>query len=123
MIVVRAIAPGNLKVTATCIEPGYEDLYDEITLSVHERFELRPGPVIRMAPETDIQLHLIRPTGEVINLPQSYYKIISCDGFTVNDTLYLTTPDKLSRCILKVQDTRTKPVSYTHLTLPTTPYV
>lgn len=28
MIVVRALAPGNLKVTATCIEPGYEHLSD-----------------------------------------------------------------------------------------------
>ena len=38
MIVVKALAPGNLKVTATCIEPGYEFLTDEITISVHERF-------------------------------------------------------------------------------------
>ena len=63
MIVVRALSPGNIKVTATCIEPGYEYLFDEITLSVHERFEIRPGPLIRMAPETHLQLNLVRPTG------------------------------------------------------------
>lgn len=35
MIVLRALAPGNLRITATCIEPGYETLSDEITISVH----------------------------------------------------------------------------------------
>lgn len=64
MIVVRALAPGNLKVTATCIESGYEHLSDVITISVHERFELQPGPLIRMAPETSLQLRLVRPTME-----------------------------------------------------------
>lgn len=63
MIVVKALAPGNLKVVATCIEPGYEHLTDEITISVHERFELKPGPIIRMAPETSLQLALFRPSG------------------------------------------------------------
>lgn len=42
-------------------------------------------------------------------MPQSYYQIISCDGFSVNSSLYLTTPAIPSRCTLKVQDTRTKP--------------
>lgn len=35
MLVVQAIAPGNLKVRVRCIEPGYETLLDEITISVH----------------------------------------------------------------------------------------
>jgi hypothetical protein len=35
MIVVKALAPGNLRVTARCIEPGYEHLVSEITISVH----------------------------------------------------------------------------------------
>ena len=50
ILVVRALAPGNLKVIARCIESGYEHISNEITISVHERFELQPGPVILMAP-------------------------------------------------------------------------
>lgn len=42
-------------------------------------------------------------------MPQSYYKIVSCPGFSVNETLYLTVPDKQTTCKLVVEDTRTKP--------------
>jgi len=109
MLVVKALAPGNLRVIATCIEPGYEHLTDDITISVHERFDLQPGPIIRMAPESSLQLRLVRPNQEEIRVPQSHYQIISCTGFNVNSSLFMTVPAFSSRCTLKVQDTRTKP--------------
>lgn len=62
-----------------------------------------------MAPETTLQFRLVRPSLEDIQIPQSYYKIISCTGFTVNSTLHLTAPNTRSSCTLKVQDTRTRP--------------
>lgn len=62
ILVVRALAPGNLKIYVKCIEPGYENLTDEITLSVHERFELKPGPILRMVPSSGYQLYLERPS-------------------------------------------------------------
>ncbi len=62
-----------------------------------------------MATDTSLQLKLVRPTSEEIQLPQPYYRISSCDGFTVNSTLYLSVPTRPSRCTLKVEDTRTKP--------------
>lgn len=46
---------------------------------------------------------------EEIEVPQPYYRIISCAGFEVNSTLYLSVPDRSSRCTLKVEDIRTKP--------------
>ena len=95
---VRALAPGNLKIIVRCIEPGYEHLSDEITLSVHERFELKPGPILRMAASSSHQLFLERPNGQIITLPQAHYNIRSCPGFEVNNTLYLTAEDVTSRC-------------------------
>jgi hypothetical protein len=88
-LVVRAIAPGNLTVHVSCSENGYEHLTDSITLSVHERFELRPGPVLRLLPESLFQLHLAAPSGERIVLPHSYYSIETCESFKINSTLYL----------------------------------
>jgi hypothetical protein len=98
VLVVRALAPGNLKIIARCIEHGYEHLFDEITLSVHERFELKPGPILRMAASSTQQLLLERPTGEIIALPQPYYNIRSCSGFEVSSSLYLTVGNATSRC-------------------------
>jgi hypothetical protein len=95
---VRALAPGNLKIIARCIEHGYEHLTDEITLSVHERFELKPGPVLRMVASSSYQLYLERPTSEVISLPQTYYNVKSCPGFSINSTLYLTVSNATSQC-------------------------
>lgn len=62
-----------------------------------------------MAPSSTIQLRLVRPNQEIISIPQSYYEIISCQGFSVNSSLFMTVPSYTSRCTLKVQDTRTKP--------------
>lgn len=62
-----------------------------------------------MAPESSLQLQLVRPNMEPILLPQNYYRLITCDGFTLNDTLFLTVPNKPSKCLLKVEDVRTKP--------------
>jgi hypothetical protein len=90
ILVVRALSPGNLKVIAKCIEPGYEHVSTEIIISVHERFELLPGPILLMAPHSSLQLYLQRPSAERIHLPQAHYDIITCAGFTLNATLYLT---------------------------------
>jgi hypothetical protein len=102
LLVVRALAPGNLKIIARCIEHGYEHLTDEITLSVHERFELKPGPVLRMAASSGYQLYLERPTSERIAVPQPYYTIRSCNGFEVNSSLYLTVGSGSARCEIRV---------------------
>ena len=102
ILVVRALAPGNLKVIARCTEPGYEHLSNEIIISVHERFELLPGPVILMAPESSLQLSLHRPSQEKIPVPQDHYNIVSCSGFTVTPSLFLTVPSTPSRCLIKV---------------------
>lgn len=56
ILVVRALRPGNLKITVRCLEPGYTHLTNEITLSVHERFEINPSPILRMAPGSSFQL-------------------------------------------------------------------
>lgn len=109
ILVVRALAPGNLKIYVKCIEPGYENLSDEITLSVHERFELKPGPILRMVPSSGFQLYLERPSSEIILLPQTYYNIKSCAGFSINSSLFLTVSEFPSKCEIRVEDTRTVP--------------
>jgi hypothetical protein len=117
ILVVRALAPGNLRIIATCLEPGYEHLSDEITLSVHERFELRPGPILRLAAASSYQLFLERPTAERIALPQTYYSIRSCPGFDLNSSLFLTVPNATARCELRVEDTRTIPPYSSNVTV------
>ena len=62
-----------------------------------------------MAPESSLQLSLHRPSQEKIPVPQDHYNIVSCPGFTATPSLFLTVPSTPSRCLIKVEDIRTKP--------------
>lgn len=92
LIVVKALQPGNLVVRSQCLEREYENIFDEVTISVHESFELYPPGHTLLVIGSIFQFSLNHLNGDAINLPKQYYRITGGSKFKISEILLVTAP-------------------------------
>lgn len=110
ILVIRGQNPGKALVTVRCIEPGYESLSHEITVSVHERFDIHPSVPTYLLVESTYQFALMTPSRQKIQIPKSYYRtVLRSTLFQVTNTLELTAPHSEDETTFRVEDFRTSP--------------
>lgn len=102
---------GKVIVKVQCLDSNYENISDEITLYIQERFDVWPSTVQHIIAGSTFQYYLMTPSGHNISLPASHYSIeVSNSFYTISDTLLLKSPRNSDDSTgLIISDTRTKP--------------